>query len=153
MATEKWNTAPAWVAAYTSAATFDSIVSGNAIMSDLQIDNTSNLDIFYDFAIILGSAAFVAPNFIGVYYYPLSQDGTTYADGRFAASAAGPPCSTNYERNIEIVAATQAQTGVFLRGALPPGKGKFVIWNKGGVTLAGSGANKIYIRTYDRAIA
>lgn len=156
MSTEKWVAGTVglpWTAAYTTAATFDSIASGNAILSDLQIDNSGNLDVFYDFALILGSAAFVAPNFIGVYLYPLTQDGTTYGDGRFGSSAAGPPPANYWERDIGLVAATQAQTGAYLRGVMPPGKFKFVLYNQGGVTLGGSGGNKIYYRTYNRSIA
>jgi hypothetical protein len=162
MATEKWiagTVGLTWTAAYTSAATFDSIASGNAIISDLQIDNSSNLDLFYDVAIILGSAAFVAPNYIGIYLYPLTQDGTTYGDGRFGTSAAGPPAATYFVGAVQIVAATQAQTGALLAVnnpiplIMPPGKFKFLIHNQGGVTLAGSGGNKIYYRTYNRSVA
>jgi hypothetical protein len=63
MATEKYiaGTVGLTWSAYTSAATFDSIVSGNAIISDLQLDNSANLDVFCDVSVALGSAAIVAP--------------------------------------------------------------------------------------------
>ncbi len=153
MSTEKWvaGATAGWVNAYTAASTFDSIVSGNAILSDLAITNSA-LDEFADFYISLGSAAFVAPNFVGVYIYPLDADASTYGDGRFGSSAAGPPASDYFAGKITLVAATQAQKGVCRGILLPPGQFKFCLWNQGGVTLAGSGGNTIQYRTYNRAI-
>jgi hypothetical protein len=156
MATEKWiagTVGLTWTVAYTSAATFDSIVNGNAILGDLALDNSSNLDIFMDLSLILGSAAFVAPNYVGFYLYPLTQDGTTYGDGRFGTSAAGPPPSSYYRGTFGLVAATQAQTAEINGVVMPPGKWKPVLYNQGGVTLGGSGGNKLYYRTYNRSVA
>src|SRR5579872_5459863 len=114
MATEKWIAGSGqgltWGDAF-STATLNSIASGNAILSDLQIDNSTALDLFGDVSIALASAAFAAPNYVGVYLYPLNKDGTTYGDGRFGSSAAGPPASCYFVGQITLVAATQAQEG------------------------------------------
>lgn len=155
MATEKWiagsGVGYTWTTAF-STATLNSIASGNAILSDLQIDNTTAQDIFCDVGISLGSAAFVAPNFIGVYMYALNQDNSSYGDGRFTASAAGPPPPNYSIGSIGLVAATQAQTGTLIRIPLIAQKFKFVLFNQGGVALAASG-NNFYYRTYNRSVA
>ncbi len=155
MATEKWiggsGQGLTWGDAF-STATLNSIASGNAILSDVSITNGTALDIFADVSIELASAAFVAPNFIGVYLYPLNKDASSYGDGRFGTSAAGPPPSNYSVGSIGIVAATQAQDGSLLRIVLPPGTFKFVLYNQGGVALASSG-NTCQYRTYNRAIA
>jgi hypothetical protein len=154
MAIEKWVAGSgqglAWGNAFTGS-TLNSIASGNAIASDLTLTNASALDIFCDLSIQLGSAAFVSPNYIGVYLYPLNQDGSTYGDGRFASSAAGPPANTYAVGSIGLVAATQAQNGTLSRIVLPPGGFKFVLWNQGGVALNASGNVCLY-RTYNRSI-
>lgn len=155
MATEKWIAGSGqgltWGDAF-STATLNSIASGNAILSDLSITNGSSLDIFADVSIALGSAAFVAPNYIGIYLYPLNKDGSTYGDGRFGSSASGPPPGNYWVGNIGIVAATQAQEGSVTRIILPPGTFKFVLYNNGGVALASSG-NTCQYRTYNRSVA
>jgi len=154
MAIEKWVAGSgqglSWGNAFTGS-TLNSIASGNAILSDLAISNGGALDIFADLSINLASAAFAAPNFIGVYLYPLN-DASAYGDGRFSSSAAGPPPNNYSVGSIGIVAATQTQTGVLTRIILPPGTFKFVLFNQGGVALASSGNTCLY-RTYNRAIA
>lgn len=155
MATEKWIAGSGQGLTYGDAfstATLNSIASGNAILSDLQIDNSSAFDMFADLSIVLASAAFVAPNFIGIYLYPLNKDASTFGDGRFGTSAAGPPSSCYYVGTIGLVAATQAQEGTLVRIVLPPAKFKFVLYNQGGVAFAGSG-NTAQYRTYNRSIA
>src|ERR1700747_3638479 len=98
MATEKWVAGSGqgltWGSLDTT--TLNSIASGNAILSGTQIDNSSAFDIFCDVEVVLASLAAVAPNFVGVYFYPLNSDGSTYGDGRFATSAAGPPPASHY---------------------------------------------------------
>jgi hypothetical protein len=154
MATEKWiagsGVGLTWSALGTTV--YNSLASGNAILDGTSITNGTALDIFADVSLHLASAAFVAPNFIGVYLYPLCDDGSTYGDGRFASAAAGPPGSQYFAGNIEIPATTAAQNGVLSRIILPPGTFEFVLWNKGGVNWASSG-NTLKYRTYNRAIA
>jgi hypothetical protein len=153
MATEKWiggsGAGLTWANAFTTQPT--SIVNGNAIMSDLNIDNSAALDLFADFSMNLGSVAVVAPNYIGVYLYPLNRDGTSYGDGRFGTSAAGPPASGYWVGNIIVPTGTAANMGTVRGIILPPGQFKFVIYNQLGVTMAGS-ANTAQYRTYNRQV-
>jgi hypothetical protein len=130
----------------------NSIASGNAILGGAAVTNQTALDIFCDFSLVLASAVFVAPNFIGIYLYPLNDDASSYGDSRFGSSAAGPPPSNYSVGSIGIVAATQAQTGTLTRVIMPPGTWKPVLWNSAGVALASSG-NLLKYRSYNRAIA
>lgn len=154
MATEKWIAGSGqgltWGNAFTGT-TLNSIASGNAILSDISITNGTPLDIFADVSIQLASAAFVAPNYIGIYVYPLNQDGSTYGDGRFGTSAAGPPAGSYQSKIISLVAATQAQNGTATGFVLPPGTFKFVLYNNGGVALAAA-SNVCLYRTYNRSV-
>lgn len=156
MATEKWvagsGAGLTWTAAIT-ASVLNSIVNGNAILSDTQIDNSSALDMFADLSMAFGSITWAAPNYIGVYLYPLNQDGSTYGDGRFGSSAAGPPAANYWVGNITCPTGAAAAEGTLSRIILPPGAFKFVFYNQSGATLAGSGANSAKYRTYNRAIA
>lgn len=154
MATEKWiagsGAGLTWTAAFSTEV--NSLASGNAILSSVSITNGTALDMFADISIALGSAAFAAPNRIDVYLYPLNQDGTTYGDGRFATSAAGPPPSNYFCGSIGLVAATQTQEGTLTGIVIPPGTFSFVLMNNGGVALASS-SNTIKYRTYNRQVA
>lgn len=151
MAVETWiaGASAGWQSAFGSE--INSIVNGNAILSSINIGNGTALDEFMDISISLGSITPVAPNFIGFYIHPFNQDGSTYGDGRFSSSAAGPPASTYYRGNIVLVAAAQVQTGVVTGIVLPPGDFKLVMYNRAGVTLASS-ANVIKYRTYNRSV-
>ncbi len=130
----------------------NSIASGNAILGGTAVTNGTALDIFCDFDLVLASLAAVAPNFVGIYLYPLNADASTYGDSRFGSSAAGPPPANYLVGSIGIVAATQAQTGTLIRVVLPPGTWKPVVFNQAGVAFASSG-NTLKYRTYNRAIA
>lgn len=157
MATEKWIAGSGvgftWTDAF-SAATLNSIVNGNAILSDLAISNQTPLDIFADLSIALGSITKAAPNYLGIYLYPLNKDGSTYGDGRFGSSAAGPPPSA-YAKGIIQLGATGAgaSSGILTGILLPPGTFKFLIYNQAGATLAGASGNTAQYRTYNRAVA
>lgn len=154
MATEKWIAGSGVGLTWTSldTTTLNSIASGNAIQSATQIDNTTALDMFCDVEVVLASLAAVAPSFVGVFFHPLNSDGTTYGDGRFASSAAGPPAQGYWVGNINMVAATQAQQGTLRGIILPPAKGKFVLYNQMGIAFASSG-NTLKYRTYNRSMA
>lgn len=156
MATEKWIAGSGVGFTWTdviATASLNSIASGNAIVGSI-IDNTAALDVFAAVSIHLASAAFVAPNFVGVYLYPLNAGapGTVYGDGRFGSSAAGPPPGSYFVGQIGIVAATQAQDGILSDIRIPPNKFKFVLYNQGGVAFAASGNTCQYV-TYNRAVA
>ena len=126
----------------------NSIITGNAILSSTQIDNSVALDQFCDFSFSLGSITPTGAPFIGVYLMPLNQEGTTYGDGRFGSSAVGPPGGTYFIANVTINAAAQVQTGAITYIPMPAGKFKFAIHNASGVSLAAS-ANTLSYRTYN----
>lgn len=149
MAVEKWASNPGWTAVTIS---LNSLANGSAIMAGADIDNSANLDIFMDIQFALASAAFVSPAFLGVYLYPLNQDGVTYGDGRFTSAAAAVPPASYYAAAVKLVQATQAQVGGATRIIIPPGIFRPVVFNQGGVALAGSG-NSMYYRPYNRQIA
>lgn len=153
MATEKWiggsGQGLTWGSLDTTA--LNSIASGNAILSGTSITNGTAFDIFADVEIVLASLAAVAPNYVGVFLYPLMSDASTYGDGRFGTSAAGPPSSSYWVGNAVMVAATQAQQGMVRGIVLPPGTFKFVYYNQMGVAWAAANNTAKY-RTYNRSI-
>jgi hypothetical protein len=155
MATEHWiggsGVGLTWSNAFTGS-TLNSIASGNAILSDLQIDNSTALDIYSDFSMNLASAAIIAPNFVGVYLYPLNADNSTFGDGRFGSSAAGPPAAPYWVGNIVIPTGTAANEGTVRGIIMPPGKFKFVVFNQTGVAFNASG-NTAQYRTYNRQVS
>lgn len=154
MATEKWIAGSGQGLTWGSLDTtgLNSIANGNAILSATSITNGTALDVFADVEVVLASLAAVAPNLVGVYLYPLNSDASTYGDGRFGTSAAGPPPASYWAGNIIMVAATQAQQGTLSRIILPPGTFKFVLYNQMGVAFAAA-SNTLKYRTYNRAIA
>ncbi len=154
MAVEKWVAGSGVGLTWTSLMTteLNSIASGNAILGGTAVINGTALDIFCDFSLVLASLAAVAPNFVGIYLYPLNDDASSYGDSRYGTSAAGPPSANYSVGSIGIIAATQAQTGTLLRVVMPPGTWKPVVHNQAGVAFASSG-NTLKYRTYNRAIA
>lgn len=157
MATEKWIAGTLQGLTWGSAGfstEVNSLANGNAVIAANQIDNSTALDIFADVSVSLGSVTTSsgAP-FIGLYLYPLNEDGSTYGDGGFNSAAAGPPPASYRVGAIVVPASTMGVLVGMVRGIiLPPGKFKFLIYNQAGVTLAAS-SNTLDFRTYNRSIA
>jgi hypothetical protein len=158
MATEKWvagsGAGLTWTTA-VNAADVNSLANGSSVLSSVaDIANGTALDMFADISIALGSVTAAAPNFIGVYIYPLNEDGTTYGDGQLASGtgAAKIPSATAWVGNISFPTGAAAIVGTLSRIALPPGSFRFVLYNQAGVTLASSG-NTVKYRTYNRSVA
>jgi len=157
MATEKWIAGSLQGLTWGSAGfstEVNSLVNGNAVIAATQLDNSTALDIFADLSVVLGSitTGSGAP-YLGFYLYPLNEDGSTYGDGRFGSSAAGPPPSLYRVGAIMLPASTTATLKGAIRGiVLPPGRFKFLLYNQAGATLAAS-SNTIDYRTYNRAVA
>jgi hypothetical protein len=157
MATERWIAGSGQGLSWGSAgfgSELNSLVSGNAVIAGTALDNSSALDVFADLSISLGS---ITPGsgapYIGLYLYPLNQDGSSYGDGRFGSSAAGPPPSQYYVGAIPCVPSTVGVITGAIRGiVIPPGQWKLVLYNLAGATLA-SGSNTVKYRTYNRAVA
>jgi hypothetical protein len=156
MATEKWIAGSGqgltWGAAFGSEV--NSVVNGNAVISSVQVDNSTALDVFADVSISLGSVTTGAgAPYIGIYLVPLNQDATSYGDGRFGSSAAGPPPPAYWVGSIPCQVSTAAVITGEVRGiVIPPGKFKFLLYNQAGVTLAAS-SNTVAYRTYNRQVA
>lgn len=151
--TEKWvagTVGLTWASIMTTE--LNSIANANAILGSTNLDNSANLDLFADFSLHLASLAGASPNYVGLFLYPLNDDGSTYGDGRFSSSAAGPPPSSYWVGNFGLVAATQAQNGTVRGVLLPPGQFKPVIYNQAGAAFAAS-ANTLKWRTYNRQLA
>lgn len=131
----------------------NSLVSGNAVIAASALANGSTLDIFGDLSISLGSITSGAgAPYIGLYLYPLNQDGTSYGDGRFGSTAAGPPPSQYFVGAVPMPASTAAVITGMVRGiVLPPGSWKFVLYNLAGATLASS-SNTVQFRSYNRSV-
>lgn len=137
----------------------NSIVTGNAIIGSTSIANATNLDLEIEFSWSSGgSLTPTGSPFVALYVYPLNGDGSTYGDGRFGSSAAGPPPSNYYAGFCGLPAAASTQTGTFgvpflgTRFLLPNGTFKPVFYNVTGVTLTSSG-NILYYRTVNRSVA
>jgi hypothetical protein len=154
MATEKWIAGSGqgltWGSAFGTE--INSLASGNAVISSVSVTNGTALDIFADVSFVAGATiTTVAPNFLGVYLYPLNEDGTTYGDGSFGSSAAGPPPANYWVGNINVSVGTITVAGMVSRIILPPGTFKFLLYNQAGATLASS--NTCKYRTYNRSVA
>lgn len=155
MAVEKWIAGSGVGLTWTDFASTEtnSIVNGNAILCATSITNGTALDIFADISYKAGgTATTAAPNYLAFYLYPLNNDASTYGDGRFGSSAAGPPPSNYYVGSISFAAAASTTiAGVITGIILPPGTFKFVLYNQSGATLATS--NVCRYRTYNRSVA
>lgn len=154
MATEKWIAGSGqgltWGSAFGTE--INSLGSGNAVLSSISVTNGTPLDMFADFSIVAGgTATTAAPNYLGLYLYPLNEDGSTYGDGRFGSAAAGPPPTQYYVGSISFAAAASTTiAGVTSKIILPPGTFSFVLYNNSGATLASSMTGKY--RTYNRQV-
>lgn len=155
MATEKWVAGSGqgltWGNAFSTE--INTVVSGNAVLSSISITNGTALDIFSDLSFVAGGTiTSAAPNYLGFYLYPLNEDGTTYGDGRFGTSAAGPPPGNYLVGSIGFAAAASTTIAGVVRGIIiPPGTFSFVMYNGAGATLASS--NTCKYRTYNRSVA
>jgi hypothetical protein len=155
MATQKWIAGSVGLAWPTTVfgTELNSLANGNAVLSSVDVDNSANLDVFCDLSASFGSLAVGAgAPYVGVYLYPLNQDGSTYGDSEFGSAAAGPPPSAYYVGSIPLIPSVTGVNVGMLRGiVMPPGHFKFVFYNQAGVALAAS-ANTVKIRTYDFAV-
>lgn len=160
MATEKWIAGSGvgftWTTAFAAGdLTVASFITGDSLLSSAaDITNQTALDIFCDFSIALGSILTAAPNYIGVYLFPLNEDGTTYGDGGFTAGtiSASVPSATYFKGSIILrPAVTAVQQGTLTGIIMPPGSFRFLIQNQSGATLATSG-NTYKYRTYNRQV-
>ena len=155
MATEKWISGgtSSWTDAFGSE--LASIANGNAILSSVALDNTSNNDVFLALAVLIASVTTGSGvPYLGLWLYELHEDGSTYGDGKFSSSAAGPPQAGINLWNALAPASTTAAFKETRSGLILPRNSKFklVAYNQLGATLAASG-NHVYYQTYDRQVS
>jgi hypothetical protein len=159
MATEKWiagsGVGLTWTALFGTE--INSLPNGDAILGSVAVANGTALDMFMDVSFALASVTTVGTPVLGLFLYPLNEDGSTYGDGRFGSAAAGPPPGNYLSGQAGLPVGTQALTGLFrgfMSGPLiiPPGTFSAVLFNGAGVALASSG-NAIKYRTYNRQVA
>lgn len=133
----------------------NAIASGNAIRGSTTVANATDLDLFAEFSFVGGGSTTQAGTpFLSLYFYLLNGDASTYGDGRFSASAAGPPPSSYFVGFMGTLATgANTVTGTFSRPdgqgtliQLPRGTWRPVVYNGLGVALASSG-NILYVRT------
>ena len=128
------------------------LVAGNAVQCTVVVTNGTALDLFADFSesvTIATSVSTAGAPYVGISIYPLNQDGTTYGDGLFAASAAGPPnVITCAIPSPPSVAGPFLGTGSCRQIPLPPGSFIIVVYNGLGQNF-GAGSNTIKYRTYN----
>jgi hypothetical protein len=145
-----------WGSAITSSQ-LDNLPSGSSILSNIAIANggVTALDIFADVSVLLGSITPVSSSgaLIGVGIYPLTQDGTTYGDGRFTSQAAGSFPVNYFVGYLGLQpSGNNVQEGALTGIIMPPGTFKFIFYNASGATLAGAG-NSAWFRTYNRVLS
>lgn len=160
MAVEKW-TAGAGVGLTWSnaiaAADLNALASNSSTTTTTNVvTNGTALDIFADFSIALKvNATTAAPNYVGVYLYPLNQDGTTYGDNAVSSKSAVTPSASYWVGNILVP--TGITSGNFVYGQInrvimPPGSFLWVIQNVTGVALFADANSICKYRTYNRSI-
>lgn len=125
--------------AYTSLITtgLDSLTDGSATTASTAVDNSTNLNLFADFGLMLGSFNPSGSPFLELRMLERNGDGSTYDD-----STAGA-----WIGNIPVTTGSSAKVGTLKRIPLSVGLFKIIVINRTGATLAAS-SNTLYYRTY-----
>ena len=109
------------------------------------IDNTSNLVLFMDIEVYLGSVDLSAQSNPAIYIYVItSLDGTNYEDGD---DSTVPPQMPTRIVALRVGVSAMTQRRVVRGIVVPPGLFKILAQNKTGVTLAAT-LNTVKYRTY-----
>ena len=104
-----------------------------------EIDNSTNLYVFADLELVLGSAAFTGlDSDVEVYLIP-SVDGTNYPNWTANVTTDEQENDQHFICSVTTSGATAAQRLAVRNIAIPAGKYKYAVRNKSGVTFAGSG--------------
>jgi len=146
-----------WASAFTGT-DLVSLASGSTIMSNITpVANGTSLDIYCDVSIQLSgitSATPAAGSYIGLYLFPLQQDGATY-DGYLtpggSAITRAPAYGLVGALSIETAVATTFVNGTITGIVIPPGTFAFALYN-GFLTEALSATNTnnvVKYRTYN----
>jgi len=115
-----------------------------------EIDNSTNKYLFADLELVLGSAAFTgADSALELYLIP-SVDGTNYPDWAGNTTADQQENMKHFIGSLSTTGSTAAQRMTKRSVSLPPGKFKFAIRSRAGVSLAASG-NTLKYRPWNYA--
>jgi hypothetical protein len=131
----------------------NSMANGNAVLCGAStVTNGTNLDIYMDASIVLGSETTGSgSSIVYLYVVPLDGDGSTYGDGKWSTAAGGstvvpqvsPACAIPLQPST-----TLAPAGLCQGIVIPPGTFKIGVYNQSGAAFASSG-NNLYLRFYD----
>lgn len=152
MAIERWVAGNGVGLTWTSCfgAELNSLATGNAVLSSVTINNATALDVLADLSVSLNVTPVGSLQYVGIYLYPLNQDGTTYGDGRFTSTTnAIPP--TGYYAGAISTGTTTPVVGLLPRIIIPPGSFRFLLYNNTGAALSSSAGTASY-RTYNRQV-
>jgi len=138
----KWGNLSAVVSLLTTE--LNALGSGSASAASSAIANQTNLDVYADIELVLGSLSPVAPNYATLYVLE-AIDGTNYPSAT-AAVIRNQPAQILCTFALDTTAAT-AQRVVVRNVLLPPGSFKVVLDNQAGVALNATG-NTVRMITY-----
>lgn len=126
------------LSAWTSVTiTLNSVANGSRADGTTDFANGTDLDIWADVSLVLGSLTPGTGGFVELHLRPLLHDATNYADVTPATLAAAAPLSSGASAKYTL------WTGLLL----PPGTFRFSVVNRAGVAFGGSG-NALQARTY-----
>lgn len=138
-----------WTAC-TGAADLTSLTSAYSVLaSSTAIANQTYGDVFCDVSVSIPSITTVAPAYLGIYMFPLNEDGSTYGDGQFTAGtgSAAIPGAQYFAGSIFFPVGTQACVGMAMKLVIPFGTFLFLFQNNLGVATSSSAGTAKY-RTY-----
>ena len=153
MATATWSgyQAEAQTVAFSGTQGIDSLTNDEWTSLSDEVDNSTNKYLFADIELYMPSVAFTGADSAMELYIVPSVDGTNYPNWTDNVT------TDEQENNIHFVGSmptsgTTANQRLVLRAvALPPGKFKFAVRNRGGVTL--TTGNTLKYRPYGYSAA
>lgn len=140
MATVTWEAPSSFSNVLTTE--LDSLADAAACTASSAIDNSTNLDIFADLSLILGSSNPSGSPYWEVHLLPRLGDGSTYADRNASTLVA----------TIAVDTGSSTKEGMARGIIIPPGHYKWQLVNRTGVANAASG-NTASVRTYGETVA
>lgn len=147
------NTGLGWTTFFNSADLASCPNASSVLSSITAITNGTSLDMYIDVSVrlVIASSTVAAGANIGLWLYPLLDDGSTYGDGQFTAGtqAAKTPSPFAWATIPLYAAATQTNLiGYACRLVIPPGTFLPCAQNNSGFTLT-SGTQTIKYRSYN----
>lgn len=100
-----WSTSAQAGFASADLAFFNSLASGSCVVASSAVANGTNLDLYGEVSVVLAPSAnpTAGAGFVGVFFLPLNQDGSTYGDGTPSGAAQSViPGGSYWMTNISI---------------------------------------------------